>query len=189
MTRAACTGATPPPKSAPAITSSPKLYNFLNSIPFLLSFIGEGGASPWPMGSDHLSGERCVLSVDCLLLCARDSPLLWVIIPECLIHFPYLSQFQWIVLNVSNPKVRKIKRRVIHRYICRVVWGVIFTKLRHCPHPLIRFWRAHELLSPTPHGGHTSIVVDSGRKHPMVGNRHGREHEILLTERVCNIGI
>jgi hypothetical protein len=76
MTRAACTGAAPPPKSAFAITSSPKLYNFLNPIPFLFLFIGEDGVPPWPMGSDHLSGDRCVLSVDCLLLCARDSPLL-----------------------------------------------------------------------------------------------------------------
>jgi hypothetical protein len=76
MTRAACTGAAPPPKSAPAITSSPKIYNLLNLIPFLFLFIGEGGAPPWPMGSNHLSAERCVVSVDCLLLCIRDSPLL-----------------------------------------------------------------------------------------------------------------
>jgi hypothetical protein len=132
MTRATCIGTAPPPKSAPAITSPPKLYNFINSIPFLFLFIGEGGAPPWPMGIDHLSGERCVLSVDCLLPCARDSSLLWIIVPECLIPFPYLPKFYWIVLNVSTPKVRKIKRRVIHRYICRVARGVIFTELRHC---------------------------------------------------------
>ena len=76
MTRAACIGTAPPPKSAPAITSSPKLYNFLNLILFLFLFIGEGGAPPWPMGSDHLSGERYVLSADYLLPCARDSNLL-----------------------------------------------------------------------------------------------------------------
>jgi hypothetical protein len=98
------------PKSAPGITSSHKLYNLLNPIHFLFLFIVEGGAPPRPMGSDHLSGERCVLSVDCLLPCVRDSPLLWVIVSECLILFSYLSQFHWIVLNVSTPKVRKIKR-------------------------------------------------------------------------------
>jgi hypothetical protein len=41
-----CSSATLPPKSAPTITSSPKLYNFLNLIPFLFLFIGESGASP-----------------------------------------------------------------------------------------------------------------------------------------------
>jgi hypothetical protein len=93
MTRAACTGAAPPPKSAPAVTSSPKLYNFLNPIHSLFLFIGEGGAPPWPMGSDHLSDERCVLSVDCLMSCTHDSPLLRVIVPEYPIPFFYLSQF------------------------------------------------------------------------------------------------
>jgi hypothetical protein len=44
--------------------SSPKLYNFLNLIPFLFLFIGEGGVPPWLMGSD------------CLLPCARDPLLL-----------------------------------------------------------------------------------------------------------------
>jgi hypothetical protein len=68
--------AVPPPKSVHVITSSPKLYNLLNLIPFVFLFIGEGGAPPWPMGSNHLTRERCVLSADCLLLCARDSPLL-----------------------------------------------------------------------------------------------------------------
>jgi hypothetical protein len=76
MIRAACTDAAPPPKSAPAITSSLKLYNFLNLILFLFLFIGEDEAPPWLMGSDHMSGERCVPSVDCLLPCARDSTLL-----------------------------------------------------------------------------------------------------------------
>jgi hypothetical protein len=132
MMRATCTGAVPPPKFASGITSSSKLYNFLNPIPFLFLFIGEGRAPPLPMGNDHLSGERCVLSADCLLSCARDSSLLWVIVPECLIPFPCLSQFHWIVLNVITPKVRKIKRRVVHRYICRVAHGVIFTELRNC---------------------------------------------------------
>jgi hypothetical protein len=65
MTRAACIGAAPPPKFVPAITSSPKLYKFLNPIPFLFLFIGEGRAPPWPMGSDHLSGECCVLTSCC----------------------------------------------------------------------------------------------------------------------------
>jgi hypothetical protein len=59
MMHTACIGAAPPPKSSLVITSSPKLYKFLKSIPFLFLFIGEGGAPPWPMGSDHLSGERC----------------------------------------------------------------------------------------------------------------------------------
>jgi hypothetical protein len=110
MTRATCIGAAPPPKSAPAITSSPKLHNFLNLIPFLFLFIGEGGAPPWPMGSDHLSGERYVLSADSLLPYAYDSPLLLVIISKCLILFSYLPQFHWIVLNISTPKVRKNKK-------------------------------------------------------------------------------
>jgi hypothetical protein len=83
------------------------------------------------MGSDHLSGERYVLSADSLLPCACDSPLLLVIIPKCLILFPYLPQFHWIVLNISTPKVRKMKRRVVNRYICRVVWAIISTELRH----------------------------------------------------------
>jgi hypothetical protein len=103
MTRAACTGAAPPPKCTPAITSSPKLYNFLNLIPFLFLFIGKGEAPPWPMGSDHLSDKHCVLSA---------SPLLWVIVSERLIPFPYLPQFYWIVLNVTTPKVRKIKNSI-----------------------------------------------------------------------------
>jgi hypothetical protein len=84
MTRAACTGTTPPPKSTPAITSFPKVYNFLNLISFLFLFIGEGKAPPWPMGSDHLSGKRCVLSA---------SPLLWVIVSERLILFPVCHSF------------------------------------------------------------------------------------------------
>jgi hypothetical protein len=71
-----CTSAVPLHKSSPVITFSPKLYNFLNLIPFLFSFIGECGAPPWPMSSDHLSGERYVLSADSLLPCALDSPLL-----------------------------------------------------------------------------------------------------------------
>jgi hypothetical protein len=107
-----------------------------DSLPFLIHSRGRS-APPWPMGNDHLSGERCVLSVDCLLPCARDSPLLWVIVPECLILFPYLPQFHWIVLNVSTPKVRKIKRWVVHHYICRVARGVIFTELRHCKYQTI----------------------------------------------------
>jgi hypothetical protein len=131
MTRTAYTGAAPPPKSVPAITSSSKLYNFLNLIPFLFLFIVECGA--------HLPGQwetatwaaSAVCWVDCLLPCARDSPLLRVIVPECLILFHYLPQFHWIVLNVSTLKVRKIKRRLVHHYIYRVAWGVIFTELRH----------------------------------------------------------
>jgi hypothetical protein len=99
-TRATCTGAAPPPKSTPAITSSPKLYNFLNLIPFLFLFIGEGGAPPWPMNNDHLSDKRYVLSA---------SPLLWVIVPERLIPFPYLPQLHWIVLNVTTLKCKKLK--------------------------------------------------------------------------------
>jgi hypothetical protein len=53
-----------------------QIIQLLTLIPFLFLSIGEGGAPPWPMGSDHLSGERCALSADCLLSCVRDSPLL-----------------------------------------------------------------------------------------------------------------
>jgi hypothetical protein len=46
MTRAACTSAVPPPKFAPVITFSPKLYNFINPIHFFFLLIVEGGAPP-----------------------------------------------------------------------------------------------------------------------------------------------
>jgi hypothetical protein len=89
--RVSSTGTTPPPMQI-----RPCHYIFSQAIqlpqPYSLFFlfIGEGGAPPWPMGSD------------CLLPCARDSPLLWVIVLECLIPFPYLSSFHWIVLNVTT---------------------------------------------------------------------------------------
>jgi hypothetical protein len=84
---AVCTGAT---------TAQIHPYHYIFSqaielpqIPFLFIFIGEGEASSCPMGNDHLSGERRVLSAECLLSCAHDS-LIFVSNCSRMILFPYL---------------------------------------------------------------------------------------------------
>jgi hypothetical protein len=106
MTRAAYTGAAPPPKSTPVITSSPKLYNFLNLISFLFfSFLIHRRGRSASLANGQRPPERQALCAECFSSivsnCSRTSD-----------SFSLSATTPLDCFKCYYPKVRKIKSSI-----------------------------------------------------------------------------